>query len=271
MSKLLPILLFISSVANSQVIADTVYASDGSGGYIKYVTYRNPTTTITTPPTRLRDSMIVMRQLVDGKQPIGNYLVAADISGKLNTNGDGSGLTGLTKSQVGLSNVINESKATMFISPAFTGTPTGIGLPVYARVTGSNAATTGQALVDITGLTAPLIANAVYEFEAVLSVSTSAVTTGTAYGVNYSAAGASIESQITGASTATASKTLRISAFNSATALYLATSGQTGGVIIKGTVTTGANAGNLTIQHLKLTSGTSTVFINSSLKVTRIN
>lgn len=155
-------------------------------------------------------------------------------------------------------------------SPAFTGTPTGIGLPVYSRVTGSNVTTTGQALVNITGLSVALTTNATYEFEAVLSVSTSAVTTGTAYGVNYSVAGGAVEAQITGASTSTAAKTLRINALNTATALYLATSAQTGGVIIKGIITTGANAGNFTVSHLKLTSGTSTVFINSYLKVTRI-
>lgn len=142
--------------------------------------------------------------------------------------------------------------------------------PVYSRVTGSNVTTTGQALVNITGLSNALAINAVYEFEAVLSVSTSAVTTGTAYGVNYSVAGGTVEAHITGSSTSTASKTLRISALNTATTLYLATSAQTGGIRIKGIITTGANAGNLTIQHLKLTSGTSTVFINSYLKTTRI-
>lgn len=177
-------------------------------------------------------------------QPIGSYLVAADIVDKASIS-----------------------------SPAFTGTPTGIGLPVYAQVAGSNATTTGQALTNISRLSVPCSANAVYEFEAVMSCQTSAVTTGTAYGVQYSAAGASVEAHITGSSTATATatKTLRISALNSATALYLAGSGQTGGILIKGRLTTGANAGNLTIQHLKLTSGTSTVFIGSFLKVTRIS
>lgn len=140
----------------------------------------------------------------------------------------------------------------------------------YARVMGSNATTTGQALTNIVGLTSTLAINSVYEFEAVLSVSTSAVTTGTQYGVNYSVAGGAIEAQITGALTSTASKTLRITALNTATSAFLTTSAQTGGVIIKGIITTGANAGNLTIQHLKITSGTSTVFINSFLKVTKI-
>ena len=196
---------------------------------------------------------------------------------KLATNGNGALLTGLTKTQVGLANVDNTADTA---KPVSTAQQTALDLKlgvgtvanvVYSRVTGSNATTTGQVLVDVTGLSNALVANAVYEFEAVLSCSTTAVTTGTAYGVNYSAAGATIESHIMGASSSTATKTLRIAAFNSATSLYLATSGQTGGITIKGIVTTGANAGNLTISHLKLTSGTSTVMINSFLKTIRIS
>jgi hypothetical protein len=174
-------------------------------------------------------------------------------------------------------------------SPTFTGTPAaptpsfgtnttqvattafvlGQG-PVYARVTGSNATTTGQTLTNITGLSVALTTNAVYEFEANLTVSTSAVTTGTQYGVQYSAAGAAVEALCDGSLTTTSNQTVRISALNTATVAYLTSSAQSGGILIKGVVTTGANAGNLTIQHLKVTSGTSTVFINSFLKVTRI-
>lgn len=182
--------------------------------------------------------------------------------------------TGLTSTHVGLGNVTNESKATMFTSPTFTGTvttPAGmIGMPEYARITGSNVTTTGQTLVDITGLSRALVANAVYEFEAVMSATTSAVTTGISYGVQYSAAGATIEANIVAASSTTAAKAERISAFNTATTAFLATSAQAGGVRIQGIVTTGANPGNLTVRHLKITSGTSTILINSFLKVTRI-
>ncbi len=50
----------------------------------------------------------------------------------------------------------------------------------------------------------------------------------------------------------------------------MTTSGSTvGAVLIHGIVTT-TGAGNLTISHLKVTSGTSTVNIGSFLKVTRI-
>jgi len=224
----------------------------------------------------------------------------AALDAKLSASGNGSALTGLTKTQVGLANVDNTSDASKPISTATqtalnakqatlvsaTNVKTINGSSIlgagdlavnqiasvqWARVAGSNATTTGQALVDITGLTLPLVANAVYEVEAHLSVSTSAVTTGTAYGINYSAAGATVESTFTGSASTTTTKTLRVSAFNSATVIYLAGSAQTGGVIVKGIVTTGANAGNLTLQHLKLTSGTSTVFINSFIKTIRIS
>lgn len=226
-------------------------------------------------------SYVTQSTTVNGHTLSGNVTVtASDVSlgnvtneskATMFTNAAFAGTTtGITAAMVGLGNVTNESKATMFTSPAFTGTATGIGIPVYAQVTGSNATTTGQALVDITGLSVACVANATYEFEAVMSCQTTAVTTGTAYGVNYSAAGAAVEAQIIGSSTSTATKTLRINALNSATALYLATSAQTGGIIIKGRLTTGANPGNITAQHLKLTSGTSTVMIGSFLKVTRI-
>jgi len=195
-----------------------------------------------------------------------NFVTDAQATVIGNTSGTNTGDNATNTQYSGLA----ASKANI-ASPAFTGTPTGIGLPVYAQITGSNATTTGQALVDITGLSIPLTTNAVYEFEAIMTGSTSAVTTGTAYGVNYSVAGGAVEALITGSSTSTATKTLRINALNTATSLYLATSAQTGGILIKGRVTTGANAGNLTIQHLKLTSGTSTIFIGSILKVTRIS
>lgn len=198
------------------------------------------------------------------------------------------GSLALTQSQI--SNLISDLAAKAALaSPAFTGTPTAptaafntnttqiattayviASNPVYARVTGSDVTTTGQTLVDITGLSVPLTTNAVYQIEANLSVLTSAVTTGTQYGIQYSVAGGGVEAQVTGSLTSTAAKTERISALNTATTAFLTTSAQNGGIRITGIVTTGANAGNLTVRHLKVTSGTSTVRINSFLKVTRI-
>lgn len=217
----------------------------------------------------LKSNVIATQILLDAKQP--TLVSATNIktinggsilgSGDLVVSGAAafSSITGQPTDNTNLATALN-GKANV----------TTIGIPVYARVTGSNVTTTGQALVNITGLSVALTTNAIYEFEAVLSVSTSAVTTGTAYGVNYSVAGATVESSITGSSTSTATRIQRIIALNTATSLYLATSAQTGGMVIKGIITTGANAGNFTVSHLKLTSGTSTVFINSFLKCIRI-
>lgn len=196
------------------------------------------------------------------------------------------GSLALTQSQI--SNLISDLAAKAALaSPAFTGTPTAPtaafntnttqiattayvinATPIYVWVSGSNATTTGQSLTNITGLSVALIANTKYFFSANLSVQSSS-TAGNQYGVNFSAAGATVEAQISGTLAAATSRSDRISAFNTASPAYV-TSGATGGIRIEGIITTGANSGNLTIQHLKTTSGTSTVFQNSPLIVTRI-
>lgn len=141
-----------------------------------------------------------------------------------------------------------------------------------SRVTGSDATTTGQTLVDVTGLSLPLAANRTYKIAAMLTATTSAVTTGIKYGVQFSAAGAAVEAGIIGSSSATTATTAeRISALNTATTnAFLLGSAQSGTVWIVGTLTVGANAGNVTIQHLKVTSGTSTVKVNSFLEATLV-
>ena len=60
---------------------------------------------------------------------VASYLTSASIttSGNISANyftGNGASLTGLTSTMVGLGSVTNESKATMFTSPTFTGTVT---------------------------------------------------------------------------------------------------------------------------------------------------
>ena len=142
------------------------------------------------------------------------------------------------------------------------------GSSAYSRVTGSNATTTGQSLLNITGLSAALLANSTYEFEAVLMVASSS-TAGNGYGINFSAAGATIEAQISGTLAAATQKTLRFNALNTGQTPFV-TVAANGGIVIKGIITTGANAGNLTVSHLKVTSGTSTVYINSFLRAVKI-
>jgi hypothetical protein len=143
---------------------------------------------------------------------------------------------------------------------------------LIARVTGSNVAYTGQTLQDITGLTLALPASTTWLFESLLSASTTAVTTGIKYAVAFSGAGATIEGGIVGSSNATTATTAeRINALATATVnAFLLGSAQTGILKIQGILVVSTTAGNLTIQHLKVTSGTSTVFINSFLKAMRI-
>lgn len=119
MRFILIILLFISATANSQVIADTTIYIEINGDTTKVVNYRNAATTTTATPTRLRDTAAVLRGLIDLKQNALGFTPLA-------ANGDGSLLSGITATMVGLGNVTNESKATMFTSPAFTGTVSGV-------------------------------------------------------------------------------------------------------------------------------------------------
>jgi hypothetical protein len=144
--------------------------------------------------------------------------------------------------------------------------------PMFARVTGSNVTTTSTSLVDITGLSIALEVSSIYEFEANLSVQSSSGA-GNQYAVDYSGTGSnSIEAQIFGNTTnANRVGANRINGFSTATLSYLTVAGLAGAVKMSGIITTGATtAGDLTIQHLKVTSGTSTVFMNSYLKVTKI-
>jgi hypothetical protein len=146
-------------------------------------------------------------------------------------------------------------------------------LPVtIVTVTGSDATTTSTTLVDVTGLSTPLSANSTYLVTAVLSTATSADASGTRYGVNFSAAGASLSAtSLTGSRTSTAANSEPLNALNTSTGSYMTTSSQVGAVTITGMITTGANAGNLTVEHLKISSGTSTVKIGSWLMVTKIS
>lgn len=137
----------------------------------------------------------------------------------------------------------------------------------YARVSGSNVTRTAQTLADITGLSIALLANSVYDVQVCLSVACSS-TAGNGYALAYSAAGASVEGQISGTLAAATQKTVRVASF--AASQTFVTVAANGGIWIQAIVTTGADAGNLSAQHLKVTSGTSTVYINSYIRAIKI-
>ncbi len=138
----------------------------------------------------------------------------------------------------------------------------------YARVAGAPATTTGQVLVDVVGLVLPLLANRRYEFEALLTVQSTS-TAGNRYGVQFTGAGAVVEAQISGTLAAATSRSDRINALNTA-APAVVTVVATGAIRIHGVIVVGANPGNLSIRHLKVTSGTATVFVESFLKARTI-
>jgi hypothetical protein len=162
---------------------------------------------------------------------------------------------------------VMQSDGTNWTSVANTG-----GWDVY-KVTTTDATTTGITLTNVTGLvTSTLSLSTTYEFEAVLMCTTTAVATGTKYGVNVSVAPTLILAQFSGAVTSTTGgiTTTNTNAASSATT-FLTTASQSGIIIIKGMFTTaGTGSPVFSIQHLKVTSGTSTVKVGSTLRVKKV-
>ncbi len=68
MRFILIISLFISYVANCQIVADTSVFIQNNGDTTKVVVLRNAATSTSTTPTRLKDSMAVARTLISTKQ-----------------------------------------------------------------------------------------------------------------------------------------------------------------------------------------------------------
>lgn len=132
----------------------------------------------------------------------------------------------------------------------------------------SNVNYTGQTLTDITGLTIILGSYTTYEFEAILSVQTSAVTTGCQYAIAYTTTSSQFSGQIIGSINTSYAKSSML-ALSTASGSFLTTSGQTGQILIKGIIKTIAG-GFLSVKHLKVTSGTSTILPYSYFKVTEI-
>jgi len=138
------------------------------------------------------------------------------------------------------------------------------------RVTGSNATTTGQALTNITGLITTTLLNAtLYEVEATLYVSTSAVTTGCqfAFTANGTGGAATVFINVSGTTTTNAATTVTQSASGTAVGTFLTTSSASGIIVMRGFILTrGSGTATIALQHLKVTSGTSTVLIGSKFQ-----
>jgi hypothetical protein len=147
-------------------------------------------------------------------------------------------------------------------------TATNTGGWTVTKVSGSDFTTTGQALVDITGLVTPtLTTSTLYEFEATLQVTTSAVITGLQFGVNCTGTGATSQAVYTGTLAATTAAVSGSTALNTAAATaFVITSGGSGVISIKGVFNSGTGTPVFSIKGLKVTSGTLTVKVGSVLK-----
>jgi hypothetical protein len=137
-----------------------------------------------------------------------------------------------------------------------------------ARTT-ADRATSNLTATDVPDLTAALLANTVYEVEAVLRAASSS-SAGCKYAVNFSAAGASAYVAYSGALIATTGGITATNALATLDATAYLVAAIDGVVILKGIVAVGANPGNFTVQQAKVTSGTATVRANSVLKVRKI-
>ena len=109
-AMLLPYQLAINGKQNS--LGYTPYNTTNPNNYISTLSFAG----LTGKPTTLAGYGITDAYPLSGN-PSG-FLVANDITGKLNTNGNGSALTGITPTQIGLSNVTNTSDANKPVSTA---------------------------------------------------------------------------------------------------------------------------------------------------------
>ncbi len=132
----------------------------------------------------------------------------------------------------------------------------------------NNATTTSQALGD-SGLSFPVIANEVCEFEFTLRIGS----TGTA-GMKLALTfpnGATLTAVVRANSnsvTALIADLITASATSGATIMTIAS--QNGTATIRGCIVNGVNAGNVSLQFLKVTSGTATIAANSFVTAKRI-
>lgn len=150
--------------------------------------------------------------------------------------------------------------------------PTGtIGVPFYSQVSGSNFTTSSTTLVDVTGLTASVVSGATYEVEAFVTFN-SADTNGVKFGINDTGSVSTVETSFAGPASTTNYRGLRVSALNTATsaAYGIVSGGIDAGLLVKGLLVTTAS-GTVSIQILKVTSGTATVYVGSYLKLTRVS
>jgi hypothetical protein len=159
---------------------------------------------------------------------------------------------------------LNSAVVTLASAPPPSG-----GSGTTVKVAGADFTINTNTLTDITGLTFAATANTKYEFDALLLFQTGSAS-GVQVSVAFSGAGASSSFMAIGnggssgfVSNAASGLGTGLGTFGTASATYIT-------VNIKGHLIVGANAGNLTIQMARLTSGTTTVYVGSRLTVTAL-
>lgn len=147
--------------------------------------------------------------------------------------------------------------------------PTNTGGWTKYFVTGSDATTTGQSLVDITGMVSgTLSASTQYEVEIVIRAASSSAA-GISVGIHVGGTGSPTVALIgtTNSSSTAAGASIAINGVDTASTAGLVYASSAGAIVLKGFVTTGTGTATISVQHLKVTSGTSTIKVGSVLKI----
>ena len=130
----------------------------------------------------------------------------------------------------------------------------------------SDFVSSGTTQQTITGLSYAVLANTKYEFEVVLTGQASD-TAGVQFGVFFSAAGSTGSYVgIGGTTTTTSAYGGNVTGTQSGAVFWTETAVEKS-VFYKGIISIGANAGNITVDLTKQTSGTATVRAGSILKI----
>ena len=224
---------------------------------------------------------ILYTRSVDGKVWFGNYILPAlASSAHLDHNGQQFIIT-----IPGSSTAYGSTDALTWHPLTLPASSTWIGLTGFytsggwnqlgwstALVTGANATTSSASFVNIPmNKPVPLLANSTYEFKAQLSLNSSNVN-GLEVAIQFSNPGGGEKIEAAGhsenVSVSGYGNPKRITSFGSSIyGVILVNTNDDGTAYLSGVITTGTNAGNLTMQFKKDTNGTATCYIGSLLKV----
>lgn len=122
---------------------------------------------------------------------------------------------------------------------------------------------------SITGLTFAALANSKYEVECVLNGQCTG-TLGTFFAISFSAAGATGTFLVFGSASVSSEIAIGNVIGTATTSVNWTTATTDAGVIIKSIVIIGSNAGNITVDVKKQTSGTTTIRAKSRMKIKKV-